>query len=174
MSFERLLKPRSIAVFGGAQAQEVIRQSDRMGYKGEIWPVHPKKTEILGRKVYRSVEDLPESPDAAYVGVNRNLTIDVVRDLAARDAGGAVCYATGFIEAGEEGSELQKQLLEASGNMPLVGPNCYGILNYLDGRCSGPISRAANGSTKAWPSSPCRRTWVSTSPCSGVAFPSLT
>jgi len=133
MSFERLLNPRSIAVFGGAQAQEVIRQSDRMGYEGEIWPVHPQKTEILGRKVYRSVEDLPASPDAAYVGVNRNLTIDVVRDLAARDAGGAVCYATGFIEAGEEGSELQKQLLEASGEMPLIGPNCYGILNYLNG-----------------------------------------
>ena len=47
MSFERLLNPRSIAVFGGVQAQEVLRQSDRMGYKGEIWPVHPKKTEIL-------------------------------------------------------------------------------------------------------------------------------
>ena len=44
MSIERLLKPRSIAVFGGAQAQEVIRQSDLMGYQGEIWPVHPKKT----------------------------------------------------------------------------------------------------------------------------------
>ena len=43
MSFKRLLKPRSIAVFGGAQAQEMIRQSDRMGYQGEIWPVHPKK-----------------------------------------------------------------------------------------------------------------------------------
>ena len=133
MSFERLLNPRSIAVFGGAQAQEVIRQSDRMGFKGEIWPVHPKKTEILGRTVYRSVEDLPGSPDAAYVGVNRHLTINIVRDLAARDAGGAVCYATGFIEAGEEGSELEKQLLQASGDMPLVGPNCYGILNYLDG-----------------------------------------
>ncbi len=133
MSFERLLEPRTIAVFGGAQAQEVIRQSDRMGYKGEIWPVHPKKTEILGRKVYRSVEDLPGSPDAAYIGVNRHLTIDIVRDLAARDAGGAVCYATGFVEAGEEGTELQKQLLEASGDMPLVGPNCYGLLNYLNG-----------------------------------------
>jgi acyl-CoA synthetase (NDP forming) len=133
MSFERLLRPRSIAAFGGAQAQEVIRQSDRMGYKGEIWPVHPKKTEILGRRVYRSVEDLPGSPDAAYVGVNRYLTIDIVRDLAARDAGGAVCYATGFVEAGEEGSELQERLLEASGDMPLVGPNCYGLLNYLNG-----------------------------------------
>ena len=133
MSFERLLKPRSITVFGGAQAQEVIRQSDRMGYTGEIWPVHPKKEEILGRRVYRSVADLPGSPDAAYVGVNRHLTIDIVRDLVARGAGGAVCYATGFVEAGEEGSELQRQLLEASGDMPLVGPNCYGLLNYIDG-----------------------------------------
>ena len=133
MSFERLLEPRSIAVFGGAQAEEVIRQSDRMGYEGDVWPVHPKKTEILGRKVYRSVEDLPGSPDAAYVGVNRHLTIDIVRDLAFRNAGGAVCYATGFIEAGEEGSDLQRQLLEASGHMPLIGPNCYGFLNYLNG-----------------------------------------
>ena len=133
MSIERLLKPRSIAVFGGAQAQEVIRQSDLMDFQGEIWPVHPKKTEILGRKVYRSVAELPGSPDAAYVGVNRSLTIDIVRDLAARDAGGAVCYATGFIEAGEAGAALQEQLLEASGDMPLIGPNCYGLLNYLDG-----------------------------------------
>ena len=133
MSFERLLNPRTIAAFGGAQAQEVIRQSDRMGYKGEIWPVHPKKTEILGRRVYRSVADLPGSPDAAYVGVNRNLTIDIVRDLASRNAGGAICYATGFIEAGEEGSELEKQLREVSGDMPLIGPNCYGLLNYLNG-----------------------------------------
>lgn len=133
MSFERLLNPRSIAVFGGAQAREVILQSDRMGYKGKIWPVHPKKTEILGRKVFRSVADLPESPDAAYVGVNRYLTIDIVRDLARVNTGGAVCYATGFIEAGEEGSELQEQLLEASGSMPLIGPNCYGLLNYLNG-----------------------------------------
>jgi acetyl-CoA synthetase len=133
MSFERLLNPRTIAAFGGAQAQEVIRQSDRMGYEGEIWPVHPKKTDILGRKVYRSVAELPGSPDAAYVGVNRYLTIDIVRELAEVNAGGAVCYATGFIEAGDEGSELQEQLLEASGSMPLIGPNCYGLLNYLNG-----------------------------------------
>jgi acetyl-CoA synthetase len=133
MSFERLLNPRSIAVFGGAQAQEVIRQSDRMGYKGEIWPVHPKKTEILGRTVYRSVEDLPGTPDAAYVGVNRDLTIDIIRDLAARGTGGAICYATGFAEAGEAGSELAERLLEASGDMLLIGPNCYGLLNYLNG-----------------------------------------
>ena len=133
MSLKRLLKPRSIAVFGGAHAEELIRQNDRMAYNGDIWPVHPKKTEVLGRKVYRCVEDLPGSPDAAYVGVNRHLTIDIVRDLAARGAGGAICYASGFAEAGEEGSKLARQLLDASGDMPLIGPNCYGLLNYLDG-----------------------------------------
>jgi len=133
MSFARLLQPHSIAVFGGGVAEELVRQCDRMGYEGKIWPVHPKKEDILGHTVYRSVEDLPGSPDAAYVGVNRHLTIDIVRDLAERDAGGAICYATGFTEAGEEGSELAERLREASGDMPLVGPNCYGLLNYLDG-----------------------------------------
>jgi acetyl-CoA synthetase len=127
------MNPRSIAVFGGAQAQEVIRQNDRMGFEGKIWPVHPKKTEILGREVYRSVADLPGSPDAAYVGVNCHLTIEIVRELAARDSGGAVCFATGFSEIGEEGAELEQQLLEASGDMPLIGPNTYGLLNYLNG-----------------------------------------
>jgi len=131
--FARLLDPRSIAVFGGAQAQEVIRQCDLMGYDGEIWPVHPKKDEIMGRAVYRSVDELPGSPDAAYVGVNRNLTIDIIRGLSALDAGGAVSYATGFAEAGEEGSELTRRLLEACGDMVLVGPNCYGLLNYVSG-----------------------------------------
>ncbi len=131
--FARLLDPRSIAVFGGAQAQEVIRQCDLMGYEGEIWPVHPKKDEIMGRAVYRSVDELPGSPDAAYVGVNRNLTIDIIKGLAALDAGGAISYATGFAEAGQEGSELTQQLLEASGEMALVGPNCYGLLNYVSG-----------------------------------------
>jgi acyl-CoA synthetase (NDP forming) len=133
MAFERLLQPRSIAVFGGFAAEELIRQCDLMGYEGDLWPVHPKKEQILGRQVYRSVAELPGSPDAAYVAVNRNLTIDIVRGLAARDSGGVICYATGFTEAGEEGAELERRLLAAAGEMPLIGPNCYGLLNYVDG-----------------------------------------
>jgi acyl-CoA synthetase (NDP forming) len=127
------LNPRSIAVFGGAPARELVRQNELMGYTGEIWPVHPSETEILGRKVYRSVAELPGCPDAAYVGVNRRLTVDIVRELAARGAGGAICYASGFAEAGAEGARLAAQLLEVSGDMPLIGPNCYGLLNYLEG-----------------------------------------
>ena len=135
-SLERLLRPRTIAVIGGGPAAEVVRQCDRMGYAGEIWPVHPSKEEVAGRRAYRSVAELPSAPDAAFVAVNRHLTIDVVRDLAARGAGGAVCYASGFREAGNEdaeGDSLQQALVEAAGAMPIIGPNCYGMINYGDG-----------------------------------------
>jgi acyl-CoA synthetase (NDP forming) len=133
MTLDRLLRPRSIAVFGGSAAEELIRQCDRMGYAGEIWPVHPHREKVGGRAAYASVQALPGSPDAAYLAINRNLTVDVVRALAARGAGGAVCYATGFAEAGAEGAALQDELLAACGDMPLIGPNCYGLLNYVDG-----------------------------------------
>lgn len=133
---DRLIRPRSIAVFGGKEARRVIYQCDKMGFAGNIWPVHPREEEILGRKCYRSVAELPGAPDASFVGVNRELTIGIIRDLAARGAGGAVCYASGFREAVSEladGDNLQKALVEAAGDMPILGPNCYGFINMLDG-----------------------------------------
>ncbi|TBD74691.1 acetate--CoA ligase family protein [Rhizobium ruizarguesonis] len=133
---DRLLRPQSIAVFGGRVARRVIEQCDRMGFAGEIWPVHPKLDEVLGRSCYRSVSDLPSAPDAAFVGVNRTLTVEIVRSLSEAGAGGAVCYASGFSEATAElsdGAELQQALLDAAGNMPILGPNCYGLINGLDG-----------------------------------------
>ncbi len=100
MLSKRFLHPKSIAVFGGREARKVIEQCEAVGFTGEIWPVHPKHDEISGRKTYRSVAELPGSPDAAYIAVNRDLTIQLVAELAARDAGGVVCYATGFSESG--------------------------------------------------------------------------
>jgi len=135
-SLNRLIRPKSIAVFGGKEARRVIEQCDKMGFKGAIWPVHPKLDEVLGHKCYRSVADLPAAPDASFVGVNRQLTIEIIRDLSARGAGGAICYASGFREAVSEladGNDLQEALVAAAGDMPIVGPNCYGFINALDG-----------------------------------------
>ncbi|WP_426227553.1 acetate--CoA ligase family protein [Pararhizobium sp. DWP3-4] len=135
-SLDRLIRPQSIAVFGGKEARRVIEQCDKMGFTGDIWPVHPKQDEILGRRCYRSVAELPAAPDASFVGVNRQLTIEIIRDLSARGAGGAICYASGFREAVSEladGSDLQEALVAAAGDMPIVGPNCYGFINALDG-----------------------------------------
>ena len=129
----RLLNPRSICAVGGREAARVVEQCRRMGFAGPVYPVHPARAEVAGLPCYPSVEDLPEAPDAAFVGVRRDRTIEVVRALAARGAGGAVCYASGFRESGEEGAALQTALVRAAGDMPFLGPNCYGLLNYLDG-----------------------------------------
>ncbi len=127
----RLLRPRSIAVFGAGWAVNVIDQCRRMGYAGPIWPVHPTRAEVAGLKAYPSVGALPGVPDAAFVGVNRHATVEVVAALAASGAGGAICFASGWTEAGEAG--LQADLVAAAGAMPILGPNCYGVINYLDG-----------------------------------------
>jgi acetate---CoA ligase (ADP-forming) len=138
---ERLLRPQSIAAIGGKEAAAVIAQCDKMGFAGAIWPVHPTRSEIGGRRAYASIADLPGAPDAAFVGVNRFATIDIVRALKEKGTGGAVAYASGFLEAGADdadGARLQAELVEAAGDMPLVGPNCYGLINYLDGALMWP------------------------------------
>jgi acyl-CoA synthetase (NDP forming) len=129
---DRLLRPRSIAVIGGHAAAEVVRQSGRIGFRGDIWPVHPRLDEVAGRRAFRTVADLPGVPDAAFVGVNRHASIGLMAELAAMGCGGAVAFASGYAEAGDEGRALQAELLAASGGMPFLGPNCYGFLNYLD------------------------------------------
>jgi acyl-CoA synthetase (NDP forming) len=133
MRLERILRPQSIAAIGGLQASRVVEQCQLMGYEGEIWPVHPTKTEVHGLKAYPSVADLPAAPDAAFIGVNRHLTIDVIRELQAMGCGGGVCFAAGFLEADQTGAALQAELIEAAGDMPVLGPNCYGYINYADG-----------------------------------------
>ena len=128
---DRLMRPKSIAVMGAGWALNVITQCRKMGFAGQVWPVHPTKAEIGGLRAYASLADLPGVPDATFVGVNRFATVDVVAQLSAMGAGGAICFASGWTEAGEP--ELQAKLVAAAGDMPILGPNCYGVINYLDG-----------------------------------------
>ena len=130
---QRLFSPRHIAVFGGASAAEAVRQCRKLGFAGQIWPVHPTRREVEGLACYPDVAALPQAPDASFVAVPRHATVDIVGQLAARGAGGVICYASGFAEVGGEGVALQQQLVHNAGDMALLGPNCYGMLNYLDG-----------------------------------------
>jgi acetate---CoA ligase (ADP-forming) len=129
----RLLQPRSIALFGRAPCAQVIRQCRQIGFEGDLWPVHPSLPELEGHRVYPSIDALPGAPDAAFVAVNREATVQVVAELARRGAGGAVCYASGFAESGAAGERLQRQLTRAAAGMAVMGPNCHGFLNCLDG-----------------------------------------
>ncbi|KAB2671705.1 acetate--CoA ligase family protein [Brucella tritici] len=131
-NLSRVLRPRSIAIFGGGWSMAVLRQCRKMGYEGDLWPVHPTRDTIDDIPCYRSVADLPGAPDVSFIGVNRDGTINIVRELAARGSGGAVCFASGFNEV-SDGAERNRALLEAAGDMPILGPNCYGFINYLDG-----------------------------------------
>ena len=143
----RLLRPQSIAVIGGGSwCEQVIVQSERMGYTGQIWPVHPRATEIAGHSAYARLEDLPSAPDSAFIGVNRYATIEAAQVLASMQAGGAVCFASGFSEAAAEdgaGQDLQAQLVAAAGDLPILGPNCYGFINALDGALLWPDQHGA-------------------------------
>lgn len=129
---KRFLAPRSIVVMGGLEAGRVIRQCERLGFEGAIWPVNPKRETLEGHTCYATLDDLPGVPDAGFIAVPREATVDAVRALSEMGAGGAVCYASGFAETGAEGIEHQQALLDAAGAMPIIGPNCYGCVNALE------------------------------------------
>ena len=127
----RLLAPRSIAIVGGAPAERVVRQCLKLGFDGPIWPVHPKRGDLAGVPCVPSLDALPEVPDAVFLGVNRHATVEAMTMLRTIGAGGAVCYGSGFAESGD--ADLQRDLLDAAGDLPFFGPNCYGYVNTFDG-----------------------------------------
>jgi acetyl-CoA synthetase len=135
-NLSRLLNPRSIAVVGGgAWCAAIVGAARRIGFDGDIFPVHPEGKVIAGLPSLRALSDRDGPIDAAFIGVNRHATLDVVAQLRDLGAGGAVCFASGFSEAMREdvsGGSLQAALLEAAGDMPVLGPNCYGFVNALD------------------------------------------
>lgn len=132
----RLLAPRSIAVIGGgAWCRSVVQTADKMGFEGDIYPVHPRDRTIAGRPALPSISHLPANIDAAFIGINREATVAAIGELAARNTGGAVCFASGFKEVEQRGCDqrsLQTELVSNAGEMPILGPNCYGFVNALD------------------------------------------
>jgi acetyl-CoA synthetase len=133
----RLLKPKSIAVIGGGTwCASIISAAEQIGFDGLLHPVHPTGKQIAGRNSLPSLDDFPGPIDAAFIGVNRHATLEVVGQLRSLKAGGATCFASGFSEAAAEDTaaqDLQAQLIAAAGDMPILGPNCYGFVNAFDG-----------------------------------------
>lgn len=139
----RLLRPKSVAIIGGgAWCAAVLDQLSKANFEGLVWLVHPKGGTVNGHPVFSSIADLPSPPDAAFVGINRDATIDVIAQLSARGAGGAVCFASGFAEV-TDGDDRNAALLDAAGEMPILGPNCYGMINCFDGALLWPDQHGA-------------------------------
>jgi acyl-CoA synthetase (NDP forming) len=130
----RLIAPRSIALVGaGAWTDAVAAGNAAIGYSGTIWRVHPTRVSTQEITYYRSVAELPGSPDATFIAVPNHEAPGVAQDLAARDAGGFVCFSSGFAETGQEtGHRLTRELISSAGSLPFFGPNCYGFVNFFD------------------------------------------
>ena len=130
-NLKRLLRPRHIAFIGGESCAPGIEGALAGGFDGPVWSVNPKRQSVAGLPCYASVAALPEPPDASFIWVPREATIETVRALAGAGAGGAVCYAAGFAET-DGGAGHQHRLVEAAGDFAALGPNCYGLVNFVD------------------------------------------
>ena len=132
-ALERLLRPRSVALIGGAWTDAVAAAGRRIGYTGQTFRIHPTRASDAGTRYYRSVAELPGTPDAAFVAAPAGDVPGIAAALAARGAGGFVCFASGFDETGTEaGRERTRALVAGAGDLPFTGPNCYGLINFLD------------------------------------------
>ena len=129
-NFQRLLRPRHIAFIGGRDATIAINEARRRGFQGQMWAVNPKRAELGGLPCVASISDLSEAPDAVYLAIPAGGVVAALQTLAQMGAGGVVCFSAGFKETGDALAE--QALVNATGDMALIGPNCYGLINYID------------------------------------------
>lgn len=128
----RCLRPRRIAFVGGRHLERCIAMCRDMGFDGTIEVVNPRYTEMAGIACAPSIETLETAPDAAFVALSRERSIEAIASLAAIGAGGAVCHVAGFGELGGVHRDLQDDLAEAAGPLAVIGPNCMGMINGFD------------------------------------------
>ena len=139
MDITKLLKPHKIAIVGASEKTgfggDTCRNVMRYMADGSCYFVNPRRGEVFGRKAYPSISDLPEPIDTVVICTPQSTVEDLLREAAAKGAGGAVVFASGYKEVGtEEGRAAQERLaaLCRELDMALMGPNCAGFVNYVD------------------------------------------
>lgn len=130
---KRILNPDRVAWVGGGGLVPAIGYMRAHGFAGEAVAMNPKRAEIAGLPCVAAIAGLPWAPDLAILVLPKQAVAETVRDLAKIGCGGAICITSGFSEAAG-GAGLQADLIAAAGEMPVIGPNCPGLANFLDGR----------------------------------------
>ena len=131
-NLKRLLRPRHVAFVGGRHLDNCIATCRDAGFKGPVWVVNPHYKTLGGLPCVPSLDALPEPPDATFIAVSRERSINITARLSAMGAAGAICHAAGFGELGGEHRALQDDLTTAAGDLALIGPNCMGFVNAFD------------------------------------------
>ena len=145
-----LFTPRSIAVIGaspnGGAGSIVLRNMQRLGYTGTVYPINPKYKEIFGYPCYASLRDLPAPADCAAVLLGSRSLLPMLEEAHAAGVKGVWGFASGFAETGGEGRAMQRRIHDFCHESGLLfcGPNCVGYANITDKTCmySAPLPQA--------------------------------
>jgi len=131
-SMKRVMQPKAVAVIGasdeaGKIGNSVMKNLINGGYKGQIYPIHPKAAEIMGHKAYKSVKDVPGEIDTAVFAIPAKLVAGALVECGEKRIAGAVLIPSGFAETGNHEGQAELAEIGRKYNIRLMGPNIYGF-----------------------------------------------
>lgn len=139
-SLQPIFFPRTVAVIGatekaGSVGRTVIWNLISSPFGGTVFPINPKRANILGIKAYPRIQDLPDQIDLAVIVTPAPTVPDIIAECVKAGVQGAIVISAGFKEVGPEGAMLEARILEQArrGRMRIIGPNCLGVMNPLTG-----------------------------------------
>ncbi len=139
-SLQPIFTPKTVAVIGatekaGSVGRTVIWNLISSPFGGTVFPVNPKRANILGIKAYPGIRDLPDPVDLAVIVTPAPTVPDIIAECVEAGVQGAIVISAGFKEVGPEGAVLEAQILERArrGRMRIIGPNCLGVMNPITG-----------------------------------------
>ena len=134
---QAMLEPTSVAMIGASEdpgriGGRPLRYLKDAGFKGEVYPVNPKRDVVQGLKAYASVKDIGKPVDCAIIAVPARIVADTLRECAEAGVKAAIVFSSGFSEIGGDGEAMQQELTDISKETGLrvVGPNCLGVLSF--------------------------------------------
>ena len=141
---ERFFNPRAIAIIGASQdlgtiSGQPLKHLKSHGYKGALYPVNPRYSEVAGVKCYPALAEVPETPDLVLILVNAARVADMLEQCGAKGVPYVIIFSSGFSEVGGGGVDLQRKLagIAERYNIGVIGPNCQGMINIADGVFAG-------------------------------------
>ncbi len=133
---DRFFRPRSIAVVGASRTPgkvgfDILKNIIQYGYEGAVYPINPEAPDILGRKAYTSLLDVPGDIDLAVIVVPSKNVLDIVRQCGEKKVDSAIIITAGFKESGIEGARLERELIKIAreAGVRFIGPNCLGVID---------------------------------------------
>ncbi|MDP3692937.1 acetate--CoA ligase family protein [Bradyrhizobium sp.] len=128
----RIMKPKAVAVIGasaesGKIGNSVMKNLINGGYMGEIYPIHPKADEIMGKKVYKSIKDVPGEVDIAVFAIPANFVAAALTECGEKKVVGAILIPSGYAETGNIAGQEEIQAIGQKYGIRLMGPNIYGF-----------------------------------------------